>query len=280
HLRHAASASPASHSSRSAASKITGLPGSGSPPSMLTRGTTIEASPRFLNAPISATMSCTSIRGWSASVTITASSRGDSACSPMRTDDAWPSSGFGLRTIEIGKWLTAASIESAWWPSTSTTSSTPAPDSATSWRITSGTPPSSSSAFGRPPRRDPAPAASSTAPTVVRLYRPLAFSRQPIVVLLGSMQRVDQLRQHRADAREVAARRQQIEMRQRRLHALAQRRIGGLVGQRIEPDDAAGASLELGQRLRQQLRVAGVVAIAHHDDGGARMHQARRVLAV
>ena len=35
-------------------------------PRLRTRGTTIAASPRFLNAPISAMMSCASINGWSA----------------------------------------------------------------------------------------------------------------------------------------------------------------------------------------------------------------------
>jgi hypothetical protein len=134
-----------------------------------TEGTTIDASPRFLKAPIRSTTSWASISGWSASATITASSFGDSACRPMRSDDGWPSSGRGLRASVIGNAFTAASIASAWWPSTTTTSSTPAPDSAISWRRTSGTPPSSSSAFGRPPRRDPAPAASSTAPTDIRL---------------------------------------------------------------------------------------------------------------
>jgi hypothetical protein len=66
---------------------MTGLPGSRSPSSLATRGTTIEASPRFLNAPINAVMSCSFISGWSASATITASSLGDNACSPMRTDE-------------------------------------------------------------------------------------------------------------------------------------------------------------------------------------------------
>lgn len=52
-----------------------------------------------------------------------------------------------------------------------------------SWRITSGTPPSSSSALGRPPSREPAPAASSTAPTDMRLYSPLLPLRmQPMSV--------------------------------------------------------------------------------------------------
>src|SRR3990167_3579566 len=117
-------------------------------------------------------MSCELISGWSARATSTVSILGESACRPSRSDETWPASGSGLRTTVTGKARTASSMRSAWWKSTTTSSSTPAPESAISWRRISGTPPSSSRLLGRLPMREPEPAASKTAPTTSRLYRP------------------------------------------------------------------------------------------------------------
>ena len=94
-------------------------------------------------------------------------------------------------------------------------------------------------------------------------------------------QRVDQVGQHRADARQVGARRRAgrgAAARPACPGTPARSRAGR--SKRVEPDDAARAAAQLRQRVRQRARIAGVVAVAQDQHGGARVHQARRMLAV
>ena len=63
----------------------------------------------------------------------------------------------------------------------------------------------------------------------------------------------------------------------RRLHAAALGREARLGEQGVEPDEAPRLAPQRRELRRQQLRLAGVVAIADDDHAGARMDEARRL---
>ena len=180
--RHAPSIPPDSHASRRVASKMIGLPGVAGRSAPAMRGTTTSASPRLLNAPIRSAMSCADHR-LVGEATITASSYGgDSAARPQRTDEA-PT---GVRRRVAGdrdrESLHRRLDGSRRGGRARRRVRRRRPRQRDQLTVISGTPPSSSRALGRPPRRTPkALAASSTAPTVMRLYSRLRpFRMQPM----------------------------------------------------------------------------------------------------
>ena len=105
--------------------------------------------------------------------TTTASNFPVKAVRPKLSDAPWvESSSSSFLAIVIGNPAISASTRSLWWPVTTTSSSTPAPESAISCRLISGTPAISIRLLGMDPIRRPSPAAITTAPTTSRLYRP------------------------------------------------------------------------------------------------------------
>src|SRR5262245_18779932 len=79
---------------------------------------------------------------------------------------------------------------------------------------------------------------------------------------------------------EIMGRREQIDVGQRRLHALRDRRIALPPEHRVEPDDAPAAPLELPHFRGKGRRRARVVTIGDDHNAGARMNDARGMPAV
>src|SRR5271170_7265646 len=89
-----------------------------------------------------------------------------------------------------------------------------------------------------------------------------------------------EIRFERRETFEIVCRCEEVDVRQRRLHAPRLRRIVAPANQRIEPDDFAAAPAEPPHFFAEALRFAGVVAVGDDHDSGARIDDAPRVPTV
>src|SRR5215813_9297177 len=112
---------------------------------------------------------------------------------------------------------------------------------------------------------------------------PLAFmvemrSRMSVASSMASDPR--QMRFERREAFEIVGGSEQVDIGQRGLHPARPWAVIPPADQRIEPDDAPAAPAQAPHLLGEPLRLAGVVAIGHDHDRGARIDHAARVPAV
>src|SRR5215813_9295137 len=89
-----------------------------------------------------------------------------------------------------------------------------------------------------------------------------------------------QMRFERREAFEIVGGSEQVDIGQRGLHPARPWAVIPPADQRIEPDDAPAAPAQAPHLLGEPLRLAGVVAIGHDHDRGARIDHAARVPAV
>src|SRR5258707_574014 len=78
----------------------------------------------------------------------------------------------------------------------------------------------------------------------------------------------------RGEAVEIVGRSEQVDIRERRLHAARDRRVVAPAEERVEPDDAAAAQAEAPHLGAERSRLAGGGAVRDAGQGGARVGDA------